>query len=56
MSEENEKPRGASLKNIPTDIWNIIVDRRAELSKRTGNHISIEFTIYNLIRQSNGQQ
>ena len=49
------KPHGARLQHIPKDIWDIIVDRRAELSKRTGNHISIEFTIYNLIRQINGK-
>jgi len=48
---EDLKPPEIRLRNLPTDIWELILDRKCEISKKTNNHCSNEKAIFSLIRQ-----
>ena len=42
-----------TLKNVPQDIYNLLVDKQAEMKKKIGANFGLEATIYKLIRESN---
>lgn len=41
-----------TLKNVPQDIYNLLVDKQAEMKKKIGANFGLEATIYKLIRES----
>jgi hypothetical protein len=51
--EKTAKKITLTLKNVPTDIYNLLIDKQAENSKKIGGKFGIEPTLYKLLRESN---
>lgn len=41
-----------TLKDIPKNIYDLLIDEQAEIRKKTGKHISLERVIYRFIKRS----
>lgn len=41
-----------TLKDVPTDIYNLLVDKQAEMKKKIGANFGLEATIYKLLRDA----
>ena len=55
LKKSDQEPLKISLtlKNVPHDIYNLLVDKQAEMKKKIGANFGLEATIYKLIRESN---
>lgn len=41
------------LRNVPEDVYAMIIDKQAEMKKKIGANYGLEATIYKLLRDAN---
>lgn len=49
--EEEYKPKRIDLKNIPKDVWDILLDQQVHYKKKCNCHLGLEETIYRIVRK-----
>lgn len=41
-----------TLKNVPPDIYSMLIDKQADIKKKIGGNFGLEATIYKLLREA----